>query len=68
MSPLRQFFHKFDNSIASLYEIKENFFCIEPVTNIGDAYNIKKHSMIYQGLKELKSNKKFEAKVEFRLI
>ena len=47
---------------------KENFFCIEPVTNISDAYNIKKHSKIYQGLQVLKSSKKFEAKVEFRLI
>ncbi len=46
----------------------ENFFCIEPVTNIGDAYYIKKYSDIYQGLKLLKPNKKFEAKVEFRLI
>ena len=47
---------------------KENFFCIEPVTNISDAYNIKKHSKIYQGLQVLKSSKKFEAKVEFKLI
>ena len=46
----------------------ENIFCIEPVTNIGNAYNIKKYSKIYQGLKVLKSGKKFEAKVEFRLI
>ena len=46
----------------------ENFFCIEPVTNIGDAYMIKKYSKIYQGLKVLKPNKKFEAKVEFKLI
>tara|TARA_B110000014_G_C20118990_1_gene592099 strand:+ start:1183 stop:2052 length:870 start_codon:yes stop_codon:yes gene_type:complete len=47
---------------------KENFFCIEPVTNIRDAYNIKKYSDMYQGLKMLKQNKTFDAKVEFRLI
>jgi len=47
---------------------KENFFCIEPVTNIRDAYNIKKYSDMYQGLKVLKKNKTFDAKVEFRLI
>ena len=46
----------------------ENFFCIEPVTNIGDAYTIKKYSKMYQGLKVLKVNKKFEAKIEFKLI
>ena len=46
----------------------ENFFCIEPVTNIGDAYKIKKYSKMYQGLKVLKTNKNFEAKVEFKLI
>lgn len=46
----------------------ENFFCIEPVTNIGDAYKIKKYSKMYEGLKVLKINKKFEAKVEFKLI
>ena len=47
---------------------KENFFCIEPVTNIGDAFYIKKNSNKYTGLKNLKKNKKFEASVEFKLI
>ena len=56
------------NNIHVYSPPKENFFCIEPVTNISDAYNIKKHSKIYQGLQVLKSSKKFEAKVEFRLI
>ena len=47
---------------------KENFFCIEPVTNISDAYNIMKYSEMYHGLKFLEVNKKFETKLEFRLI
>ena len=47
---------------------KENFFCIEPVTNISDAYNIMKYSEMYHGLKLLEVNKKFETKLEFRLI
>ena len=46
----------------------ENFFCIEPVTNIADAFNLKKYSDTYQGLKKLEKNKKYEAKVEFKLI
>ena len=47
---------------------KENFFCIEPVTNIGDAFQIKKYSGEYTGLKNLKKNKKFESSVEFKLL
>ena len=33
---------------------KENFFCIEPITNIGDAFQIKKYSKEYTGLTNLK--------------
>ena len=47
---------------------KENFFCIEPVTNVGDAFQIKKNSKEYTGLKNLKKNKNFESSVEFKLI
>ena len=47
---------------------KENFFCIEPVTNICDAFQIKKYSGEYTGLKNLKKNKKFESSVEFKLL
>ena len=47
---------------------KENFFCIEPVTNIVDSFKITKHSNQYTGLKKIEKNKKFEASVEFKLI
>ena len=47
---------------------KENFFCIEPVTNVRDSYFFKKHSNEYHGLTKLDKNKKFEAAVEFELI
>ena len=47
---------------------KENFFCIEPVTNIVDSFKITKYSNQYTGLKKIEKNKKFEASVEFRLI
>lgn len=47
---------------------EENFFCVEPVTNVGDSFKIKKYSKIYNGLHQLKKNKKFEAAVEFKLV
>ena len=47
---------------------KENFFCIEPVTNIGDAFQIKKYSKEYTGLTNLKKDKTFDASVEFKLL
>ena len=47
---------------------KENFFCIEPVTNISNAFKLKKLLNKKHGLKTLKPNKKFEAEVEFKLV
>ena len=46
----------------------ENFFCIEPVTNVRDSFYLKKYSKEYNGLKNLQKNKKFEAEVEFKLV
>ena len=46
----------------------ENFFCVEPVTNIRDSFYFKKFSNEYHGLKNLLKNKKFEAEIEFKLV
>jgi len=47
---------------------KENFFCVEPVTNVRDAYLVMQNSKTYHGLKLLKMKKSFEASVEFKII
>ena len=47
---------------------KKNFFCIEPVTNIRDAFFAKKLGNCYHGLKSLAPNKKFQAIVEFEIL
>ena len=47
---------------------KENFFCIEPVSNVRDAYLVKKNSKLYNGLKIIKPKKSFEAAVEFKIL
>ena len=47
---------------------KEDFFCIEPVTNITDAYYLKKIGRKDHGLTTLKPNKKFKAVCEFEVI
>lgn len=45
----------------------ENFFCIEPVTNIADAYYLKKIGKNCHGLISLAPNKKFKAICEFEI-
>ena len=45
----------------------ENFFCVEPVTNIRDAYYCKKNNIKNHGLKNLKPKKTFEAAVIFKI-
>ena len=47
---------------------KENFFCIEPVTNTADAYYLKKIDVKNHGLICLKPNKKIKAECEFEVI
>ncbi|MDC2992406.1 hypothetical protein OAZ22_01805 [Pelagibacteraceae bacterium] len=47
--------------------IKEDFFCIEPVTNIRDSFYFKKFSKIRHGLKKIEKGKEFEAAIEFKL-
>ena len=47
---------------------KKNFFCIEPVTNIRDAFYTKKLGKYYHGLKKLKPNNKFKAEIEFEVL
>jgi len=47
---------------------KEDFFCIEPVTNITDAYYLKKMGRKDHGLITLKPNKKFKAVCEFEVV
>ena len=47
---------------------KKNFFCIEPVTNIRDAFYTKKLGKHYHGLKKLNPNKIFKAEIEFEVI
>ena len=47
---------------------KENFFCIEPVSNVRDAYLVKKNSKLYNGLKIIRPKKSFEAAVEFKIL
>ena len=47
---------------------KENFFCIEPVTNVADAYYLKKMGRKDHGLVSLKPNKKLEAVCEFEVL
>ena len=47
---------------------KEDFFCIEPVTNIADAFNIKKVGKDYHGLVSLLPKKEFKAIVEFQVL
>ena len=46
----------------------EDFFCIEPVTNITDAYYLKKLGRKDHGLISLKPNKKIRAACEFEVI
>ena len=47
---------------------KENFFCVEPVTNTRDSYFFKKNNINYHGLKNLKPGKTFEAAVIFKIV
>ena len=47
---------------------KEDFFCIEPVTNIADAYYLKKIGLEDHGLITLKPKKKFKAVCEFEVL
>lgn len=47
---------------------KENFFCIEPVSNVRDAYLVMKNSKLYNGLKIIKPNQSFESAVEFKIL
>jgi len=47
---------------------RENFFCIEPVTNIRDSFLVMKNSKAYHGLKILNPKKSFEAAVEFKIL
>ena len=47
---------------------KENFFCIEPVTNVTDAYYLKKMGRKEHGLIALRPNKKFKAVCEFEVL
>ena len=46
----------------------EKFFCVEPVTNIRDAYYYKKNKIRNHGLKNLKPDKTFEAAVIFKVL
>ena len=43
----------------------QNFFCVEPVTNLRDSYFYKKNNIKNHGLKKLKPEKTFEASIEF---
>ncbi len=45
----------------------ENFFCVEPVTNLRDSYYFKKNNIKNHGLKNLKPNKIFEASIVFEV-
>ena len=47
---------------------RKKYYCIEPVTNVRNSFYLKKFSNEYTGLYSLKSNRIFEAKVEFKLI
>ena len=47
---------------------KENFFCVEPVTNITDAFYLKKMGRKEHGLIYLKPNNKFKAVCEFEVV
>ena len=46
----------------------QNFFCVEPVTNIRDSYYYKKLNVKNHGLKNLKPGKIFEAAAIFTII
>ena len=46
----------------------KDFFCIEPTTNIDDAFNLKKNGSKSHGLKKIKPKEEFEASVSFDII
>lgn len=48
--------------------IKENFFCIEPITNISDAFLVKKSGYHSHDLISLSPKKKFQAKIAFEVL
>jgi len=47
---------------------KENFFCVEPVTNFRDAFYIKKLGYNHHHLKTLYPKKNFQAILEFEVL
>ena len=46
----------------------ENFFCVEPITNLRESYFFKKNNIKEHGLTNLKPGRKFEAIVDFKII